>query len=62
MKNHSEDQLLSIQQIATETLLACVYRPSRWFRLFESIKGDQNSIMGLPIKEIKKYITSYKND
>ena len=29
--------------------------------LFEYVKGDRNSIMGLPIKEIKSYINSYKN-
>ena len=65
MKNHSEDQLLSyLNKIATETLLAYgVYQvEADGLDLFESIKGDQNSIMGLPIKEIKKYITNYKND
>ena len=65
MKNHSENQLLSyLNKIATETLLAYgVYQvEADGLDLFESIKGDQNSIMGLPIKEIKKYITNYKND
>ena len=28
--------------------------------LFEYIKGDQNSIMGLPIKDIINYINEYK--
>ena len=65
MKNHSEDQLLGyLNKIATETLLAYgVYQvEADGLDLFESIKGDKNSIMGLPIKEIKKYITNYKND
>ena len=30
------------------------------FKLFEYIKGDKNSIMGLPIKEIMNYIKNYK--
>ena len=30
--------------------------------LFEYIKGDPNSIMGLPIKDIINYIKQYKND
>ena len=25
------------------------------YHLFESVKGDRNSIMGLPIKQIKDY-------
>ena len=28
--------------------------------LFEYIKGDRDSIMGLPIKEIVNYINNYK--
>ena len=28
--------------------------------LFEYIKGDMNSIMGLPIKDIMNYIDQYK--
>ena len=28
--------------------------------LFEYIKGDKDSIMGLPIKQIKAYIKNYK--
>ena len=30
--------------------------------LFEYIKGDINSIMGLPVKDIIKYINQYEND
>ena len=28
--------------------------------LFESIKGDKNTIMGLPVKRIKQYLDSIK--
>ena len=28
--------------------------------LFDEIEGDKNSIMGLPIKSIKKYLESIK--
>ena len=29
--------------------------------MFDYIKGDKDSIMGLPIKQIKDYINNYKN-
>ena len=29
--------------------------------LFSKIEGDEDTIMGLPIKEIKKYLKNYKN-
>tara|TARA_B100000242_G_C42875532_1_gene406232 strand:+ start:143 stop:730 length:588 start_codon:yes stop_codon:yes gene_type:complete len=64
MKNFSEDELLSyLNKIATKTLLAYgVYQiEADGLDLFEYVKGDRNSIMGLPIKEIKSYINSYKN-
>ena len=62
MKNFSEIQLLSyLKKIKTETLLAYgVYQvEADGLQLFEYIKGDQNSIMGLPVNEIINYIKQY---
>jgi len=28
--------------------------------LFSNIEGDENTIMGLPIKEIKEYLNNYR--
>ena len=63
MKNFTDEQLLNyLNKIKTETLLAYgVYQvEAEGLRLFEYIKGDQNSIMGLPIKDIINYINKYK--
>ena len=63
MKNFSEGQLEEyLNKINTETLLAYgVYQvEADGIDLFEYIKGDHNSIMGLPIKEIISYIKEYK--
>ena len=63
MKYFTEDQLLDyLNKIKTETLLAYgVYQvEARGLELFEYIKGDHNSIMGLPIKDIINYIRKYK--
>jgi len=63
MKNHSEVKLLEyLDKIKTETLLAYgVYQiEADGLDLFEYIKGDRESIMGLPIKEIINYINQYK--
>ena len=63
MKKFSDDQLLTyLNKIETKTLLAYgVYQvEADGLSLFEYIKGDQNSIMGLPIKEIINYIKQYK--
>ena len=63
MKNFSEEQLITyLNKIKTETLLAYgVYQvEANGLQLFEYIKGDQNSIMGLPINEIINYIDQYK--
>ena len=63
MKNLSEKRLKNyLENIKTETLLAYgVYQiESEGYELFEYIKGDQNSIMGLPIKQIIDYIEQYK--
>ena len=63
MKNLSENELKSyLNNIKTETLLAYgVYQiEAGGLNLFEYIKGDKESIMGLPIKQIKEYISRYK--
>ena len=63
MKNLSEKQILNyLDKIKTETLLAYgVYQiEAEGFKLFEYVKGDRYSIMGLPIKEILNYINLYK--
>ena len=63
MKNFSEEQLSAyLSKIKTETLLAYgVYQvEAEGKNLFEYIKGDHNSIMGLPIKHIINYIKQYK--
>ena len=62
MKKFSESQLLSsLDKINTETLQAYgVYQiEADGLELFEYIKGDRDSIMGLPIKEIIRYIKQY---
>ena len=63
MKNLKDKQLAQyLSKIKTETLLAYgVYQiEADGLSLFEYIKGDQNSIMGLPIKQIMDYIKYYK--
>ena len=63
MKNFTDEQLLNyLNKIKTETLLAYgVYQvEAEGLELFEYIKGDHNSIMGLPIKDIINYINKYK--
>ena len=63
MKNHSEKELKDyLKKIKTSTLLAYgVYQiEADGLDLFESIKGDMNSIMGLPIKKIKEYLKVQK--
>jgi len=63
MKNFTDEKLLNyLNKIKTETLLAYgVYQvEADGLELFEYIKGDHNSIMGLPIKDIINYINKYK--
>ncbi len=63
MKNFSEKELsIYLEKIETETLLAYgVYQvEAEGKELFEYIKGDHESIMGLPIKEIINYIKLIK--
>ena len=59
MKKLSDEQLASyIKKVKTDTLLAYgVYQiEAGGLDLFESVKGDRDSIMGLPIKQIMDYI------
>ena len=63
MKNLSNEELINyLKKIKTETLLAYgVYQiEADGLNLFEYIKGDKDSIMGLPIKHILNYIKEYK--
>jgi len=63
MKRHSESDLQNyLKKIETETLYAYgVYQiEAGGLELFETIKGDKNSIMGLPIKQLKQYLKEYK--
>ena len=62
MKNLKDEELIKyLEKIKTETLLAYgVYQvEAEGLNLFEYIKGDKDSIMGLPIKQIMNYIKSY---
>ena len=62
MKNLSDKDLVEyLNKIKTEILLKYgVYQvEAEGINLFEYIKGDKNSIMGLPIKEILNYIDNY---
>ena len=63
MKNLDDTSLSKyLDKIKTETLLAYgVYQiEADGLELFEYVKGDRDSIMGLPIKEIINYIEQYK--
>jgi septum formation protein len=63
MKNLTHTELSNyLAKIETRTLLAYgVYQvEADGLELFEYIKGDKDSIMGLPIKDIINYINKYK--
>ncbi len=63
MKSHNENELKSyLSKIETKTLLAYgVYQiEAGGMNLFYSVKGDKDSIMGLPVKHIINYIKQYK--
>jgi len=63
MKNLTEKSIAKyLDKIKTETLLAYgVYQiEADGLELFDYIKGDKDSIMGLPIKEIIDYINLQK--
>tara|TARA_B100001248_G_scaffold150837_1_gene113285 strand:+ start:3649 stop:4233 length:585 start_codon:yes stop_codon:yes gene_type:complete len=62
MKNLTENEILSyLEKIETKTLLAYgVYQiEADGLELFEYIKGDKDSIMGLPVKQIGKYLEQF---
>ena len=63
MKNFSDKQIKEyLEKITDEVLYAYnVYQIEGEGRnLFTSIDGDENTIMGLPIINIKKYLENYK--
>ena len=63
MKNLSISELSTyLDKIDTKTLTSYgVYQiEADGLNLFEYIKGDTESIMGLPIKQIKEYINNYR--
>ena len=63
MKNFTDDELRNyLSKISDETLYAYnVYQIEGEGRsLFASIEGDEDTIMGLPIKKIKEYINSLR--
>ena len=63
MKKLSEDELKNyLAKISDEVLYAYnVYQIEGEGRnLFSSIDGNENTIMGLPVEKIKKYLNNYK--
>ena len=61
MKNFSDDELKRyLSKISDETLYAYnVYQiEGEGRKLFASIEGDEDTIMGLPVKKIKEYIST----
>ncbi len=61
MKNFSDDELKNyLSKISDEALYAYnVYQIEGEGRnLFSNIEGDEDTIMGLPVKKIKEYISS----
>ena len=63
MKNFSDDQLKSyLSKISDESLYSYnVYQIEGEGRnLFQEIKGDEDTVMGLPIKKIKQYLDEIK--
>ena len=63
MKNLNDDESSSyLNKIDTKTLIAYgVYQiEAKGMDLFEYVKGDKDSIMGLPIKDIINYIDQLK--
>jgi septum formation protein len=60
MKNFTDDELKNyLSKISDETLYAYnVYQiEGEGRRLFVSIEGDEDTIMGLPVKKIKEYLS-----
>ena len=64
MKNFNENELkVYLSKIPDEILYAYnVYQiEGKGRNLFLEIKGDENTIMGLPIKKIKDYLSNYES-
>ena len=63
MKKMTDDELIDyLEKISDEVLYAYnVYQiEGEGRKLFSQIEGDKNTIMGLPIKKIKQYLSNYK--
>jgi septum formation protein len=63
MKQMSEEELINyLEKISDEALYAYnVYQIEGEGRsLFSKIDGDEDTIMGLPVKKIKEYLKNYK--
>ena len=63
MKQMREDELISyLGKVSDEALYAYnVYQIEGEGRsLFSKIEGDEDTIMGLPVKKIKEYLNNYK--
>tara|TARA_Y100000389_G_C17277429_1_gene421148 strand:+ start:208 stop:795 length:588 start_codon:yes stop_codon:yes gene_type:complete len=63
MKQMTENELISyLAKISDEVLFAYnVYQIEGEGRsLFSKIEGDEDTIMGLPVKKIKEYLNNYK--
>ena len=63
MKNFSDQDLKDyLKKISDEALYAYnVYQiEGEGRKLFTKIDGDENTVMGLPVKRIKNYLESYK--
>jgi len=63
MKQMSKSELISyLAKISDKALYSYnVYQiESEGKHLFSNIDGDKNTIMGLPVKEIKEYLDNYK--
>ena len=64
MKNFTNQELKDyLSKISNEALYAYnVYQiEGEGRKLFSSIEGDENTIMGLPIKKIKEYLNNYRS-
>jgi len=62
MKKMTDNELKNyLKKISDEALYAYnVYQiEGEGRKLFSSIKGDENTIMGLPVEKIKKYLNNY---
>ena len=63
MKNFTDQELINyLSKISDKNLYAYnVYQiESEGRNLFSDITGDEDTIMGLPIKKIKEYLSNYK--